>query len=363
MLRESFPLKFNLKTLPCKFPSPLIVVDMHTCGAPARLLTGGFPPVKGENIHEQMAFFSERLDYIRAILMQEPRGHESSYGAVLLPPTTPEEDISCLFMHNTGYSSMCGHVSIAIGSLVRQMNTSKVSIEAQTRLRLRTLAGGVHLDWSQSEATPTSVSCQNVPSFCHSEIRVSLSNGFKIPVSISFGGNFYALINAENLSEKFYQLSILELTEIGEDVLSQIDKSLNLSHPLDKSLTLTPLVMFYNLPGKTCGNTRVFTTWGYNKFDRSPCGTGASALVAYMHAKKQLSIGESYMIESVIGTLFHVQLIQEIKIGPYQGVIPRISGESYITGFNQVVVDPNDLLGKGLKVSPKILPDDIPVLT
>lgn len=349
MLGETFSLGSSLDALTAKFSSSLVVVDTHTCGATARLLLGGFPPVKGETIHERMEYFREELDHIRVALMQEPRGHESSYGAVLLPPSTSEEDMSCLFMHNSGYSSMCGHVSIAIGNLIKQVSSSQRSEKTLSSFRLRTLAGIIHLDWSNAEAISGLIAYQNVPSFLYCEAKISVTEVGDIPVAISFGGNFYVLVNIENLPRISNQISILELTAIGARILDEVNRHIEIVHPLDKSLKSASLVMFYGLPGCTRGNTRSFTTWEYNKFDRSPCGTGTSALLAYLYSRHQLKIGAEYVVESVIGTIFRAQLLKETWVGSYRGIIPKIVGESYITGLNRVVIDPCDPLKEGFK--------------
>ncbi len=336
----------ELGSLAKKFPYSLTVVDAHTAGSIARLLVRGFPPVQGANISDRLEYFQHNLDYIRVALMQEPRGHESCCGAILLPPSTPEEDLSCLFVTNSGYTSVCGHVSLAIGNFLKQVSSDDEPIST---VSIGTPSGIIQLNCSGFQKYSNIISLKNVPSFLYCETEIEIPNIGTIPVAVSFGGNFYVLVDARNIPNDYKRISVSEMTILGEKIRNVVNSKIEIHHPIQKHLNSASLVMFYGLPECECGDTKTLTTWGENQFDRSPCVTGTSALLGYLYWQDKIGVDEEYKVESIIGTTFIAKIKKEVAVDRYVGVITEVAGHSYITGFNQIVVDPQDPIGAGFK--------------
>ena len=341
----------EFESLEKKFPYSLAVVDAHTAGSSARLLVGGFPPVKGKTVSDRLEYFQNNLDYIRVAFMQEPRGHESCCGAILLPPSTPEEDLSCLFVTNSGYTSVCGHVSLALGNFLKQVSSEERSI---SKVSVGTPSGIIQLDCSGFQNSANTIAFENVPSFLYCEAEIELPNLEKIPVAVSFGGNFYVLVDAGNLPSSYKEASVSEMTVLGKAIMNAVNAQIEIKHPIQKHLNSASLVMFYGLPQCNNGDTKTFTTWGENQFDRSPCVTGTSALLGYLYWQGRIGVDEEYKVESIIGTTFIARIKKEVAVDSYRAVITEVAGDSYITGFNRIVVDPKDPIGAGFKIAPNL---------
>ena len=343
--------QFN--SLAKKFPYALTVVDAHTAGSIARLLVSGFPVVEGRTIGDRLAYFQTHLDYVRVALMQEPRGHQGCCGAILLPPSNPDEDLSCLFVTNSGYTSVCGHVSLAIGNFLKQASSAETPIST---VFMGTLSGTVKLDCSGSKNSPNAIAFENVPSFLYCETDIYVPRIGKIPIAIGFGGNFYVLVDLKNLPVDREKVSVLEMTALGQEILNVANAKIEIAHPIEKDLTSASLVMFYALPEGENGSIKTLAVWGKNQFDRSPCVTGTSSLLGYLYDRGRIGVDEEYSVESVIGTTFTARIKKEVAVDRYRAVIPEVVGSSYIVGFNQVVVDPKDPIGSGFET-----PADLPM--
>ncbi|MCK9918206.1 proline racemase family protein, partial [Microbacteriaceae bacterium K1510] len=321
-------------------------VDAHAGGEPLRIITGGIPPLKGETILEKRAYFREHLDLIRRVLMYEPRGHHGMYGCVMTPPVSPDADFGVLFMHNQGFSTMCGHGIIAI--VTAALETGLLQEKAAEQPIIIDSPAGKITAYAQCEGNVVkSVAFDNVPSFVFaSDVPLEL-NGVHFSVDIAFGGAFYAVVNAADLGVKVTVEQLPKLQKWGSAIKQQIEASLQVEHPLEKELQGIYGVIISDAPEKPSSHLRNVTIFAEEQIDRSPCGTGTAARLATLYHRGQYRNGELFVHEGIVGSQFAAQAIGTSKVGAYQAIIPRIEGRAFITGLHQFVVDPTDPLADG----------------
>jgi proline racemase len=324
------------------------VIDYHTAGEVARMLVSGCPPIKGKTMEDKGRFFASNLDYIRTMLMQEPRGHVGIMGAVLTAPCRREAQLGAIFMDGRGYHNMCGHVSIAIGKMVLERGI--FSVQGEKPILLDTPAGLITLTPKMTGKSIDRVAFKNVPSFLYREKKMDIPGLGPIHISIVFGGNFFALVDASQLGLKLEGTSKEELIDIGMSVYKTVNKKEKIQHPLQPEIAKLDVAMIYQYIHPEEPFYKSIVVFGERQFDRSPCGTGTSSLIALLHAKGKLTLGQRFTNESIIGTTFSGIILEEIKVGPFSGVVPEIAGSSHIIGINQFLVDDCDPLKYGFNI-------------
>lgn len=331
-----------------RFERRLRVIDCHTAGAPARLLIRGCPDVAGASPRARLATFRTEHDHIRAALMCEPRGHAGMYGAVLLKPIGPDADVAALFMHSSGYAYMCGHASMAIGRVAAQ--SRHIPTRRRDRMRLETPLGVVELRCDRDGQ----VTFRNIPSFYVRDVEAVLDGLGSVPISIAFGGDFFGLVDMAFATGRRPDLSVAALTRLGAQALDSL-RAIDLRHPQFPEITKVNDIMFYGLPPVSGGHTRGLVTWGVDQFDRSPCGSGTSALLAVMHAKHRIEPGRPFVNESVIGTTFTGIIREQTMVGELPAIVAEVTGRPYITGLNNWVIQPDDPFKYGVSSWPEIV--------
>ena len=327
----------------------LTAVDTHTAGEPTRFVVAGIPFLHG-TMAEKRRQLQEEYDFIRTTLMHEPRGHADMFGAILTEPHRAEAHIGVVFMDTGGYLAMCGHGSI--GAVVVALSTGLVPLQQPTTdVILDTPAGLVHGRAHVADGQIQHVAVENVPGFLYrSDVEVHTPGG-PLQVDISFGGNFFALVAAESLGLEVKLAHLPALIEQGVAIRAAIDEQVDVIHPTQPHINTVDLVEIYqDLEGEEadCRNVVVF---GEAQADRSPCGTGTSAKMAALYAKGKLAMQRPFVNQSIIGTRFTGRLLREEPIGDFTAVVPEISGNAYITGFQQFVVDPRDPLKFGFHLA------------
>jgi trans-L-3-hydroxyproline dehydratase len=340
----------------------ITTLDVHTAGEPLRIITGGFPPIPGSTILEKRRFARENLDHLRTALMWEPRGHADMYGAILTDAVTEDGDAGVLFLHNEGYSTMCGHGIIGLamagvnGGLLPTARGSSQEGEAAhpvtpggtSTLRLDTPAGRVTAfsHWEGGEVRGASF--DNVPSFVLARDEVVPVEGVgEIRCDVAFGGAFYAICHAEELGVSLEPEDFRTLMDLGMRVKRAVARSIPIEHPHEPELGFLYGTIIVAPPHKATNHSRNVCIFANGEVDRSPTGTGVSARAALLHARGELQVGDTFTVESILGTTFTGEVRATTSFGPYQGVIPRVSGTSYITGRNEALLDPEDPLGRG----------------
>lgn len=321
-------------------------IDSHTMGEPTRIITKGFPELIGNTMIERKQYLEEHFDHYRTALMLEPRGHKDMFGAVLTEPISKEADLGVIFMDTGGYLNMCGHGSIGSSTIAVETGLVKVT-EPYTKIVLEAPAGLIYASVKVEHGKAVEASILNVPAFVYKkDLVVEIAGYGKVELDISFGGSFFAMIDAEKLGLILSTENITEITELGMEIIKKVNEAFEIKHPcLD--ITTVDLVEFYCSPTNPTANKKNVVIFGDSQVDRSPCGTGTSAKLALLYAKGELSIGEEFVYESITGSMFKGVITKETSIGGYKAVIPKITGSAYITGFNRWVIDETDPLKDG----------------
>jgi trans-L-3-hydroxyproline dehydratase len=332
----------------------ITTVDAHAAGEPLRIITGGLPTLQGKTILGRRRYMQDHFDHIRRALMWEPRGHRDMYGCVLTQPVTPEADLGVLFMHNEGYSTMCGHGVIALVTTLVQ--TGALPAKGQdTPVNLDTPAGLVqataHLD---SHGQVERVSFLNVPSFLYArDVELEVPALGRLTVDIAFGGAFYAILSAQQVGLQVEPQQKEQLMAAGEAIKKAVNAKLTIKHPSEEDLGFLYGTILTGPPELPAHHSRNVCIFANGEVDRSPTGTGVSARLALHYAKGEITGGQQIIIESILGaaSTFSGRVVDHIQVGPYNAVVPEVSGRAFITGRHEFLVDPQDELGRGFFLS------------
>ena len=329
------------------FSRTYTTVDTHTAGEPLRIVTAGVPRIPGETILEKRRFAAKNLDHVRRALMWEPRGHADMYGAYVTEPVTSEADLGVIFMHNEGYSDMCGHGIIALASVAVAQGLVPVATP-ETRVGIDAPAGFIEAFVAWDGLKVGGVRFRNVPSFLvRQDVSVTTPSFGRVTVDVAFGGAFYAYLDGAQVGLTVTPQNLRALTQLGDEVKKAVSASVDIRHPLVPELNALYGTIINGPPqheGSAQANVCVFAD---REVDRSPTGTGTAGRVAQLYARGKLREDDVLVNESVIGTVFTGRVAGHTKVGPYDAVIPEVGGRAAITGFNQWVVDPDDPVGEG----------------
>lgn len=333
--------------------SVIRTLDAHAAGEPLRIITDGMPHLPGATILERRRYMQEHYDHIRKALMWEPRGHHEMYGCVLTPPVTPEADLGVLFMHNEGYSTMCGHGTI--GLVTSLLEAGAIPSKGQhTPVNLDTPAGLVrataHLDES---GHVRSVSFLNVASFLYArDVELVVPAYGRLTIDIAFGGAFYGLLAVEQVGLQVRPQSLAGLVQANEVIKQAINDQVPIVHPLEKDLGFVYGTIFIDRPEYPSHHSRNCCIFAAGEVDRSPTGTGVSARVATHAAKGEIADGQVIQVESILGakSVFSGRVAEHTRIGQFDAVVPEISGNAHITGRHEFIIDTHDELGRGFLV-------------
>lgn len=322
-------------------------IDIHTEGEPLRVIIEGFPEPPGDTILQKRRNARESYDYLRTVLMWEPRGHADMYGCIITSPVNPEADFGVLFMHNAGFSTMCGHGIIGITKIA--LETGLISMKApETKVVIDTPAGMITAFARIKNGEVQSVYFYNVPSFVVDlDVVVDVPDIGRITYDLAFGGAFYAFVQARNVRLKCTPRYFRPLIERGMAIKRAIMRSRKIKHPFEKDLNFLYGTIFIDLPESADADSRNVCVFAEGEVDRSPTGTGVSARMAIHHARGEIGIGEPMVIESIIGSKFTASVKETTKFGHYPAVIPEVEGRAFITGKNEFLVDPDDPLKNG----------------
>jgi proline racemase len=331
----------------------ITTIDAHAAGEPLRIITGGLPALQGDTILERRRYMQEHLDHIRRALMWEPRGHRDMYGCVLTEPVSPEADLGVLFIHNEGYSTMCGHGVIALVTTLLETGALPAKGQ-QTPVTLDTPAGLVrataHLD---ERGHVERVSFLNVPSFLYARaVELDVPAWGRVSVDIAFGGAFYAFLPAEQVGLRIEPQQREQLAAVGEAIKQAVNAKMPIEHPIEKDLGFLYGTILTGPPEEPTHHSRNVCIFADAEVDRSPTGTGVSARLALHYAKGEITDGQSIVIESILGasSAFSGRVVGQTRIGSYEAIVPEVSGSAFITGRHEFILDPRDELGRGFIV-------------
>jgi len=343
-------------------------LDLHCAGEPLRLIRSGYPSVPEAPINERRAWVREHADHIRQMLMYEPRGHRDMYGAVLLPPHRDDADVAVLFMHNEGYSTMCGHGVIALtGGLIEEglypatIPTTEIRWETPAGLVTATAEVGVGVG---AEPVVRSVRFVNVPSYLHAEGLVMRPRGVRLfgaaaerkglGVQLAFGGAYYGIVDVAELGMRVVPEQIDQLTRAGAAITEALRRDHSPTHPTDESLGFVYGTIIVDSDPKSSpdglageATIRNVTVFAEAEVDRSPCGSGTSALLAARHALGASKVGDTLVNASITGEAFVARVEGTTTLGEHAAVVTSVQGNGYVTGHQRFVLDERDPLALG----------------
>lgn len=322
------------------------VIDSHTGGEPFRVVLDGLPELVGNDVIEMRQHAQAHLDRYRKILTWEPRGHADMYGGWLGPPTRPDSDMSVLFVHNEGFSTMCGHGIVALTKVAVDTGIVEAT-EPETTIRIDTPAGQVTAIAEVVGNTAGVITFRNVPSFvAELDASVQVPGHGEVVYDLAFGGAFYAYVDSGEIG-----IDLLEdpaaLIEAGRATKTAISQTRNIDHPTAADLGFLYGVVFTGRPFDPANRHRSVCVFADGELDRSPTGTGVSGSLAILHARGQIDAGEGIRVESIVGSVFSGRIAEETTVAGLPSVIPEISGTAHITGRAELWVDPDDALGEG----------------
>ncbi len=325
-------------------------IEMHTGGEPLRVFVSGLPDIKGKTILEKRRYFKENYDYIRSGTMWEPRGHADMYGAVITEPVSEDADFGVFFMHNEGYSTMCGHAIIALTKLA--LETGLVDKPGRfPEITIDAPPGKIHARAVRSNGIVTKSVFLNVPSFVlMMDKEVEVPGLGRVIFDVAYGGAFYAFVEAGPLGLSLIPSEAAMLVDLGRRIKKAVMDNFRIEHPFEPDLSFLYGVIFTGRPVEPAHHSRNVCIFADGELDRSATGSGVSARAALHHAKGELKAGERITIESILGTTMDVSVKKVTSFGPHAAVIPEVSGRAYFTGKNTFYFDPDDPLKEGFLV-------------
>jgi proline racemase len=325
-------------------------IDAHAAGEPLRLIIDGFPSIEGATMLEKREWVREHHDQLRRALMLEPRGHADMYGALLTEPERPESDAGVLFMHNEGYSTMCGHGVIAVVTIAleRALLTMRAG---QQEIVLDSPAGAVRARPvpGESPGRVERVAFSNVPSFVLAAGVPVRIGGRELRVDVAFGGAFYAIADVEAAGLAIDVRRLPELRRTGMAIKESVEAAVRVEHPLDPALRGLYGTIFTG-PATGGADLRNVTVFADAEVDRSPCGTGTSAVMAVLAAMGLLTRGATFTHESIVSTTFQGRILHDTVVGDLPAIVPEIEGSAWITGEHTFLVDDDDPLRGGFRL-------------
>lgn len=330
-----------------EFAAVYTTIEAHTGGEPLRIVTGGIPRIPGATVLEKRRWAREHLDEVRRALILEPRGHADMYGAYVTEPVTPDADLGVIFLHNEGYSDMCGHGIIALATVaVAQGLVPRTTPE--TRVGIDAPAGFIEAFVAWDGRRAGEARFRNVPSFLHTRDLIVATPSFgEVTVDVAFGGAFYAYLDAAQVGLEVTPARLRELIQAGHEIKHAVMAAREIVHPLESELRGIYGTILAGPPASPAGTQRNVCVFADREVDRSPTGTGTAGRVAQLVARGRLGVGEAIVNESIVGSSFRGRALERTRVGPYDAVVPEVAGRAAIVGFGTWVVEPDDELGAG----------------
>ena len=316
-------------------------IDMHTGGEPLRVIVDGLPPIAGQTVLEKRRYFRDHYDHLRTGLMWEPRGHADMYGAVIT--ASADADFDVFFLHNEGYSTMCGHAIIALTKLV--VETQLVD---KQEITFNVPAGRIVARASVAEGKVVAASFRNVPSFLYlRDEHVDVEGIGSVTFDVAYGGAFYAFVSAQEVGLQLTAEHFERIIDYGRRIKRAVMNQFPIKHPVEEDLSFLYGTIFTAPTADPAHHSRNACIFAEGELDRSATGSGVSARAALHFAKGELALHERVTIESIVGSTMAVEVVEVTRFGPYEAVVPEVSGTASITGRNEFYFDPDDPFRKG----------------
>lgn len=324
-------------------------VDAHTCGNPVRVVAGGGPQLPNASMSEKREIFQRDHDWVRQSLMFEPRGHDVMSGTILYPSSRDDCDIGVLFIEVSGCLPMCGHGTI--GTVTAALEEGLVVPRTPGKLSLETPAGKVDIEYTQNGNYVDQVRLFNVPAYLHArDVTLNIEGLGDIKIDLAYGGNYYAIVEPQENWAGLGDFTVNNIQHLSPIVRAAAQKVLSPQHPDDPRISGVSHVMWCDAPTKPEADARNAVFYGEKAIDRSPCGTGSSARMAQLHARGKLKTGDTFVHESIIGTMFECKVEGETTLGRFDAILPSVAGWARVIGHNTIFVDDRDPLMKGFQL-------------
>ena len=316
-------------------------IDAHTCGNPVRLVAGGGPVLEGKNMSEKRQHFLAEFDWIRKGLMFEPRGHDMMSGSILYPPHDPANDVAVLFIETSGCLPMCGHGTI--GTITIAIEEGLINPKTPGFIRMEAPAGLVMIEYRQEGKKVTSVKLTNVPAYLAAEnIEVECPDLGTLRMDVSYGGNFYAIVDEQPNFKGIEYYSADQLISWSRVMRKRINEKYQFVHPENPTINGCSHILWSGAVKDKTSTARNAVFYGDKAIDRSPCGTGTSARMAQWAAKGKLKEGDAFIHESIIGSKFTGRVEKKTEVAGRPAIVPSIEGWARIYGYNTISIDPED---------------------
>lgn len=329
--------------------SVFFCIDGHTAGNPVRLVAGGAPLLRGDNMGERRKDFLARFDWIRTGLCFEPRGHDMMSGGFLYPPTQADTDVGILFMETSGCLPMCGHGTIGI--ITFGIEHGLIVPREPGRLKVEVPAGIIDIEYGTEGKKVTWVRIRNVPAYVAATgIKIDVPDFGPLTVDISYGGNYYAIVEPQGVYEGLDALKADRIKALSRTVRAMLQEVIDPVHPVDPRIHGVSHVLWTDKPLSADADGRNAVFYGDNAIDRSPCGTGTSARLAHLVSKGRLKEGDRFVHESYIGSRFIGRVEKISELGGKPAIIPSVEGSAIATGFNTIWIDLDDKFWSGFSV-------------
>jgi len=340
----------------------ITAVDAHACGEPGRVITGGVLDVPGQTMFDKKCWIEQHADHIRLRMLREPRGYPAANCNLVLPSNHPDADAGYVIMEQVEYPPMSCTNTICVVTVLIETGMVK-AVEPVTHLKLETPAGLIGVEAEVRDGKVKRVTFRNVPAFAaYLDAPVEVRGLGTVKVDVAYGGMFYVIADAAPLGLALRPDEARDVVRVAEMIKAATQEQLPVVHPENPAISGVSIAQLSGPPMRPDAhrrNTVVVSTgkldWGRpsswtGALDRSPCGTGTCAKMAALHAKGQLGLNEDFVHEGILGTIFTGRLVEEAQVGKYRAVVPTLSGQAWITGFAQYVVDPEDPFPNGFTV-------------
>jgi proline racemase len=337
-------------------------VDAHACGEPGRVIVGGVLDVPGATMYDKMRYFQDHADWLRKVMLREPRGYPASCCNLILPPTRPDADAGYIIMEQVEYPGMSGTNTICVATVLLETGMLPMH-EPVTELALEAPAGLVHVRAECSNGKVQRVTFRNVPAFAaYLDASLEVPHLGKVKVDVAYGGMFYVISDAAQFGLRLVPEEGHEIARIGQMLKTAAAEQLPVVHPEQPGFNGVTISQLSGPPSRSEAHARnavvVSTgqldwdrpaTWT-GAIDRSPCGTGTCAKMAVLHARGQLPLGQDFHHEGILGTIFTGRLLEQTRVGEYPAVVPAITGQAWITGISNYLIDAEDPFPEGFTI-------------
>ncbi len=326
-------------------------LDCHTGGEPLRIITGGFAQLFGTTVLAQRADCAQHHDALRQLLMFEPRGHADMYGCVLTAPERPDSAFGVIFLHNEGYSTMCGHAMIALAKIAVESGAVAVTLPV-SQFQVDAPCGQVKL-YAEVQQTAAGYRVgdswfDNVPSFAEGPPRqVEVAGLGTVTYQLAYGGAYYAYVDANSIGLSLAADNHQTIIALGRRIKQQVAAQHPIKHPTDAELSFLYGVIFTGPAHGNNADMRNVCVFADGELDRSPTGSGVSGLAAILHRNGHWPASNSLRVESITGAVFSISVQQQLSIGDLKAVIPQVRGQAYVSGRHQFFLDPQDPFPQG----------------